>query len=254
MRAVRRSRFTTRSPSPFRRRTSADWNCTRGSIRSAPGIRSSKSPVASNHITKTHPEWVRNYGGTNLARPRRTRGARLRSARHHGRGEALRRGRREFDDYFYPYPVKNAPGRKLDFPDDASWKKYGVRTGLTRDDWRRQNVNQFVQSVYQSIKAAKPWVKFGISPFGIWRPTIRRKSRAWTPTRAFTPIRASGSPAAGWIISRRNFTGRWTRRSKVFRPAQLVESPKREGPPSLARLERLQRRQGMGAAKKSRGR
>ena len=39
-----------------------------------------------------------------------------------------------------------------------------------RDDWRRANVNQFVHSVYQSIKALKPWVKFGISPFGIWRP------------------------------------------------------------------------------------
>jgi uncharacterized lipoprotein YddW (UPF0748 family) len=41
---------------------------------------------------------------------------------------------------------------------------------LLRNDWRRENVNLFVHSVYQSIKAEKPWVKFGISPFGIWRP------------------------------------------------------------------------------------
>src|SRR5208282_3365295 len=41
---------------------------------------------------------------------------------------------------------------------------------FSRDDWRRANVNQFVHSVYQSIKEVKPWVKFGISPFGIWRP------------------------------------------------------------------------------------
>jgi hypothetical protein len=68
--------------------------------------------------------------------------------------------------------VKNALGRKLDYPDDVSWQKYGLHSGLTRDDWRRQNVNQFVQGVYQSIKAAKPWVKFGISPFGIWRPGV----------------------------------------------------------------------------------
>ncbi len=75
-----------------------------------------------------------------------------------------------FDDYFYPYPVKNAAGRVLNFPDEASWRKYGLRSGLTTNDWRRQNVNEFVQNVYQSIKAAKPWVQFGISPFGIWRP------------------------------------------------------------------------------------
>jgi len=75
-----------------------------------------------------------------------------------------------FDDYFYPYPKKDTAGRPLSFPDDASWRKYGWPNGLTREDWRRQNVNLFVQKIYQSIKAAKPWVKFGASPFGIWRP------------------------------------------------------------------------------------
>lgn len=74
------------------------------------------------------------------------------------------------DDYFYPYPETGPDGRKMDFPDEATWKKYGARTGLSRDDWRRQNVNAFIQRLYQSIKAAKPWVKFGVSPFGIWRP------------------------------------------------------------------------------------
>jgi len=41
---------------------------------------------------------------------------------------------------------------------------------MNRDDWRRENVNTFVRRVYESIKTSKPWVKFGISPFGIWRP------------------------------------------------------------------------------------
>jgi uncharacterized lipoprotein YddW (UPF0748 family) len=41
---------------------------------------------------------------------------------------------------------------------------------LSRADWRRENVNLLIQRVYKSIKTAKPWVKFGISPFGIWRP------------------------------------------------------------------------------------
>ena len=75
------------------------------------------------------------------------------------------------DDYFYPYAEKNGAGNKIDFPDGPSWQNY-VRTGgpLGRDDWRRDNVNQFVQKVYSSIKQTKPWVKFGISPFGIYRP------------------------------------------------------------------------------------
>ena len=177
----------------------------------------SKSPVAPNHITKTHPELVREYGDQFWLDPGEP------AAREYVLRVVMDVVRRydvdgvTFDDYFYPYPEKNAAGRKLDFPDDASWQKYGLRSGLTRDDWRRQNVNQFVQSVYQSIKAAKPWVKFGISPFGIWRPGIRQANpRRWTPTRTSTPTRACGSPTAGSIILRRNFTGRWTRRSKVF--------------------------------------
>ncbi|WP_244183328.1 glycoside hydrolase family 10 protein [Polaribacter sejongensis] len=73
-----------------------------------------------------------------------------------------------FDDYFYPYPSYN---NNKDFPDDKSWKAY-LNTGgkLKRDDWRRDNVNQFVKSIYTNIKETKPNVKFGISPFGFWRP------------------------------------------------------------------------------------
>src|SRR5205085_43385 len=55
-------------------------------------------------------------------------------------------------------------------PDNVSWQKYGAGGKLSRDDWRRQNVNAFVERAYKSIKSVKPWVKFGISPFGIWRP------------------------------------------------------------------------------------
>jgi uncharacterized lipoprotein YddW (UPF0748 family) len=67
-----------------------------------------------------------------------------------------------FDDYFYPYRVS---GKQ--FNDSASFKKYGYKQTL--DDWRRDNVNSFVKSVYFSIKSIKPWVQFGISPFGVWR-------------------------------------------------------------------------------------
>ncbi|SEF58232.1 Uncharacterized lipoprotein YddW, UPF0748 family [Halpernia humi] len=72
-----------------------------------------------------------------------------------------------FDDYFYPYKEYNG-GR--DFPDTKSWKNY-LKTGgtLSRADWRRANVNKFVKRIYEEIKLQKNDVKFGISPFGIWK-------------------------------------------------------------------------------------
>jgi uncharacterized lipoprotein YddW (UPF0748 family) len=76
-----------------------------------------------------------------------------------------------FDDYFYPYPEKSDTGGESEFPDDAAWGRYQTQGGkLSRADWRRENVGRFVESVYEAIKKEKPWVKFGISPFGIWRP------------------------------------------------------------------------------------
>lgn len=73
-----------------------------------------------------------------------------------------------FDDYFYPYAEYNGG---QDFPDSESWNAY-VKTGgtLSRADWRRHAVNTFVERVYKEIKAEKNHVKFGISPFGIWKP------------------------------------------------------------------------------------
>lgn len=67
-----------------------------------------------------------------------------------------------FDDYFYPYPAGGC-----DFPDDNSYAKYG--NGMDRGDWRRQNVDQLIEMVHDTIAGIKPWVRFGISPFGIWR-------------------------------------------------------------------------------------
>ena len=67
------------------------------------------------------------------------------------------------DDYFYPYP---APGQRI--PDEKEYGKYsnGIRD---RGDWRRDNVNLFIRQLCDTIHKAKPWVKFGISPFGIYR-------------------------------------------------------------------------------------
>jgi len=69
-----------------------------------------------------------------------------------------------FDDYFYPYS-------NIEFPDDEPWQAYLAAGGtLGRHDWRRAAVNTFIERIYDGIKAEKPWVKFGLSPFGIWRP------------------------------------------------------------------------------------
>ncbi|WP_113636791.1 glycoside hydrolase family 10 protein [Nubsella zeaxanthinifaciens] len=73
-----------------------------------------------------------------------------------------------FDDYFYPYAEYNGGD---DFPDEESYANYQKDGGkLSRGDWRREQVNKFVKRVYSEIKKEKKHVKFGISPFGIWRP------------------------------------------------------------------------------------
>lgn len=70
-----------------------------------------------------------------------------------------------FDDYFYPYPNGE------DFPDDSTWAEYQGNGGtLARDDWRRDNVNRMVEAIYARVTEVAPHVRFGISPFGIYRP------------------------------------------------------------------------------------
>ena len=68
-----------------------------------------------------------------------------------------------FDDYFYPYPVQG-----VEFPDSLSYEKYG--NGMDKGDWRRQNVDLLIKEIHEAIvNSSKPWVRFGVSPFGIWR-------------------------------------------------------------------------------------
>ncbi|MDE6578300.1 MAG: family 10 glycosylhydrolase, partial [Muribaculaceae bacterium] len=67
------------------------------------------------------------------------------------------------DDYFYPYP---ANGKKFE-ADDASYWQFGQ--GMERRQWRRHNVDLLIEQLNNTIKDTKPWVRFGVSPFGIWR-------------------------------------------------------------------------------------
>ncbi|MFP7343834.1 glycoside hydrolase family 10 protein [Bacillus safensis] len=68
------------------------------------------------------------------------------------------------DDYFYPYKIAGVP-----FPDQETYEKYGKKAFTHIKDWRRDNVNQLVKQINDTIKKEKPYVKFGISPFGVWR-------------------------------------------------------------------------------------
>jgi len=72
-----------------------------------------------------------------------------------------------FDDYFYPYKVPYS-----DYPDEETFRKYHEKDGFSifsKDDWRRNNINILIRELDSTIKEIKPWVKFGISPFGVWR-------------------------------------------------------------------------------------
>jgi uncharacterized lipoprotein YddW (UPF0748 family) len=102
------------------------------------------------------------------------------------------------DDYFYPYPEQRRR-REIPFPDDRSFQKYQRGGGtLGRDDWRRQNVDILVDTLRTEIAKAKPWVKFGVSPFGIWRPG---EPEGITGFDAFARIYADARKwlAKGWV-------------------------------------------------------
>jgi len=130
----------------------------------------STKKVSANHISRTNPELVRSYGpylwmdpGDPAVRRRTTRVVLDIVRRYDVDGLHM-------DDYFYPYP-ETRRGREIEFPDASTYKRYRNEGGtLSRDDWRRRNVDLLVQQLDDSIHAVKPWVKFGVSPFGIWRP------------------------------------------------------------------------------------
>lgn len=114
------------------------------------------------HITRRQPQWFLNYGDQKLFDPglpevRDYFTQIIRDVVKRYDIDAV-----HFDDYFYPYRI---PGKE--FPDYNSYRTYG--RNMNKDDWRRANVDTLVHMVSIAIKAEKPWVKFGISPFGVWR-------------------------------------------------------------------------------------
>lgn len=131
----------------------------------------SNSEVSAKHVSKAKPEIVRQYGKQLWLDPGEPEAAALSMAVIMDVVERYDIDGVHFDDYFYPYPVNDEQDKPVPFPDDASWSKVqAAGETLDRDDWRRQNVDRLIHGLSLKIHQAKPWVKFGISPFGIWRP------------------------------------------------------------------------------------
>lgn len=77
------------------------------------------------------------------------------------------------DDYFYPYPKVVSGKAQFPYDDSSHYAAYRKSGGkLSIEDWRRSLVDGFVSELATRVKQTKPWVKFGISPFGIWRPGV----------------------------------------------------------------------------------
>ncbi|TWT97806.1 hypothetical protein Pla108_19580 [Botrimarina colliarenosi] len=145
---------------------------------------SAKGPLDTTHIAVRRPEIAPQYGAYRWLDPGSA------EASEHSQDVMLDVVRRydvdaiHFDDYFYPYPISDAledgDGEKkqveIPFPDDASWKVYCDATPeterLSRNDWRRDNVNRFIRDLAGKIHETKSHVRLGVSPFGIWRPGV----------------------------------------------------------------------------------
>ncbi len=125
-------------------------------------FRVNHSTIAANHVSRLHPDWILTYGETRYLDP----GNRqvqdyvvsvIRDMLHRYDIDAL-----HFDDYFYPYRIAGK-----EFPDGKSFAKNGG--GLDRETWRRSNVDSVILKLSRAIREEKKQVKFGISPFGVWR-------------------------------------------------------------------------------------
>ncbi|HJS56311.1 MAG TPA: family 10 glycosylhydrolase [Chitinophagaceae bacterium] len=120
------------------------------------------SSIAPNHVTKIHPEWFLSYGDKKYFDPASKQVQHyvvkvIADIVHRYDIDAI-----HMDDYFYPYRIAGK-----EFPDEESYKK--AKSKLSRDDWRRSNVDTIIKMLSGAIKKEKFWVQFGISPFSVWR-------------------------------------------------------------------------------------
>ncbi len=126
------------------------------------------SDISSNHITRQHPEWFITYGHTKLFNPGLPEVVDYVSAVVRDIVKRYDIDAIHMDDYFYPYRIAGK-----EFADNAAYLKYGKPKGLQKDDWRRSNCDSIIRRIHQVILEEKPLLKFGISPFGVWRNKSR---------------------------------------------------------------------------------
>lgn len=131
-------------------------------------------PRSPGHIVNTRPDWVKRYANYLWLDPGNPE---VRAYSIQVMLDVVRNYDIDgvhIDDYFYPYPYPSNDDAKP-FPDNDTFERFG-RGKI--DDWRRANVDRFIESLHKGIKKEKPWVKFGISPFGIWRPGYPKGTEA----------------------------------------------------------------------------
>lgn len=123
-------------------------------------------PKAANHVTVLHPEWVIQISTLKFLNPG------LPAVRDYVTSviyDVVGRYNIDgvhFDDYFYPYPPNQITNQ-----DNQTFTLY-PRGFANINDWRRDNVNILIKQINDTIQSVKPWVKFGISPFGIWKSGV----------------------------------------------------------------------------------
>jgi len=120
------------------------------------------SSIAPSHITKIHPDWFLSYGDTKYFDPGSKEVQQYVTTVIADMVNRYDVDAVHMDDYFYPYRISGK-----EFPDLVNYLKYG--NGMNKDDWRRSNVDSVIFMLSRAIKNIKPYCKFGISPFGVWR-------------------------------------------------------------------------------------
>lgn len=96
-----------------------------------------------------------------------------------------------WDDYFYPYPVDGEY-----FDDDDAYERYGASFD-SRADWRRHNTDTLVSEMSARLRALRPAVRFGISPFAIWRNSDR--DPLGSPTRGLATYDDLYADTRTWV-------------------------------------------------------
>ncbi|GEP45374.1 glycosyl hydrolase [Brevifollis gellanilyticus] len=150
---------------------------------------------SANHVRRQHPEWTIKYGRDWWLNPG------LPEVRQRVLDVILDVTRRydvdgiHIDDYFYPYPTDGRDGKPVAFNDAETYARYKTKGGtLELTAWRRWNVDETVRSIYEGIKATKRTVKFGISPFGLWRPNYPAGTGG-----GLDPYEHMGADSRGWL-------------------------------------------------------